>query len=507
MKSIVILYNDDYSKYAGEKAFNNKSALELSHEWAASFADEVVEISSGELKDLTVHSLLEKLCQVMREKSGQRLIFSYSDLPFLNKALTEEILDTHEKYDAEYTFQDGYPYGFAPEVIEKQTLEILLKLSESTYAENAKAKISRTCIFDFMKSDINSFEVETVLADEDWRLFRFSFDVSNLNNFNSCKNLFEKINGKNLSVNEISREASVTPEILKSLPAYYNIQISEKTSSNCIYFPEEMASPASESFMPVEKFGSLVKKISEFSETAVVSLSAFGEPLLHPDFEKIVELVLAEKALHLLIETDGINVTEELCEKISQIEKNAPNADDGFSYFDRILWVVKVDASTKETYSKIFEKEENFEKALNAVCLLEKYFEGKVYPQFTRMNENEEELEAFYRFWNAKTSPSKGQLIIQKYQNYCGKLPERKPCDLSPVERNVCWHLRRDMTVLQDGSVPLCLQMLKSKIAGNAFSENLSDIWKNFDDELKNHMKNNYCSMCGKCDDYYTFNF
>ena len=111
--------------------------------------------------------------------------------------------------------------------------------------------------------------------------------------------------------------------------------------------------------------------------------------------------------------------------------------------------------------------------AVASVGILAKCFPGSVYPQFTRMNENEPELESFYRYWHDKNSPSSGNLIIQKYDDCCKTLPSRKPADLAPLERFPCWHIKRDMTILSDGSVPLCRQYLLDSSIGNVFDEGI----------------------------------
>ena len=117
------------------------------------------------------------------------------------------------------------------------------------------------------------------------------------------------------------------------------------------------------------------------------------------------------------------------------------------------------------------------------------------------------ELESFFRFWRDKNSPSGGKVIIQKYNSYCGKLPDKKSADLSPLERNVCWHLKRDMIILFDGTVPLCRQRGFGNIQGNAFSEKICDIWNKRENMIRNHIDSNYGDLCGACDEFYTFNF
>ena len=171
-------------------------------------------------------------------------------------------------------------------------------------------------------------------------------------------------------------------------------------------------------------------------------------------------------------------------------------------------------------YAKIHNcNEAEFEKPLLAVQVLEKHFESHVYPQFMRMKTNEIQLESFYRFWKEKESPSKGELIIQKYNSICGSLPELKSADLSPVNRLPCWHLRRDMTILCDGTVPFCFQLNYAGFAqnvGNILSDGIEKVWGMFGNVLQTHIET-CCSeikrqssadnKCGICDEFYTFNF
>jgi spiro-SPASM protein len=109
------------------------------------------------------------------------------------------------------------------------------------------------------------------------------------------------------------------------------------------------------------------------------------------------------------------------------------------------------------------------------------------------MNENEDQLEAFYR-----TFKERGNLIIQKYDWFCGKLPDRRPADLSPLDRNHCWHLLRDMVILVDGSVPVCRECVLDGILGNVFTDGIDVAWKRGGKTIE---------LCKECDEYYTFNF
>ena len=183
----------------------------------------------------------------------------------------------------------------------------------------------------------------------------------------------------------------------------------------------------------------------------------------------------------LLIETDGLLVTEEVASKIAEAA-SAKNAE--------INWIVYLDSVEKSVYAKIHNCDESdFEKALASIPLLEKHFESHVYPQFMRMKTNEAQLESFYRSWKEKESPSRGELIIQKYNSVCLSLPDLKSADLSPVNRLPCWHLRRDMTILADGTVPFCFQLSFDMNAGNILSDGIENVWAKFGEILKNHLQ------------------
>ena len=263
--------------------------------------------------------------------------------------------------------------------------------------------------------------------------------------------------------------------------------------------------------MTFEQFAPLVKQIASFSENAVISLSLWGEALYHPQLLQFVAEVLKYPGLSVFIETTGemfgktagTALTETFAAKIADAAKNAVPRTNGY---EKVMWVVLLDAVTKEKYEEIHFTD-GFTTALKAVTVLEKYFPLAVYPQFTRMNQNEDQLEAFYRFWSAKTSLSGGKLIIQKYNSYGGLLPENKPCDLTPVERYPDWHLRRDMVILCNGDVPLYKESMLENCIGNVFTESLETIWHKSDNLMEDQIHKKYDEISGKCDEYYTFNF
>lgn len=536
MKNLIFLYAGDDSTHAFDKVFSERSAFSRCIQWAKRIEGNagIVIFSSVKNKPLIQNEfsemgfddakiiekekwlcrdIIESMSSESSERRVENAVYACADRPFLNDELTREVLKCHEKYISEYTFADGYPYGFAPEVLNAGTLKILAELAKTNFRDAGEACVGNECIFNLLKKDINSFEIEAVIAPKDYRMLRFDFSCGTKRNLLACQRLYKK--SGELSVVDMCDLAERSGGIQQTLPAFYNIQICSNLNSVPLYsayakcykdkngvFPVKKENPENK-IMGIEKFSDLVSKISSFSEDAVIGLSAFCEPLLVENISDYVECVLKNKNLSVLIESDGTLVSRELASKIKSIEQKYGARENGEA---PVIWILSIDAFSPLMYSKIVSGG-SFEKAVESISILGEYFPDSVYPQFTRMNENEDELESFYRYWHEKKSPSNGKLIVQKYDDCCGLLPQRKPADLSPLERNVCWHIKRDLTVLVDGDVPLCRQHVLSHVIGNVFEDGLEKIWNETFPVVEEHIEKKYSEKCRKCDEYYTFNF
>ena len=525
MKVLVVLF-DENNKWQKEVLADGKTASELCRDFFETQQFLPAEIEKSETaflssSDITCGSeLLAKIHQLAKESSSDAVIYSYADLPFLNEGLTRELLKTHFEYKCEYTFYEGYPYGFTPEVIDTGTLGILSELAGTSQAEEGRKPVCRETIFNLIKTDINSFEVESEISRTDWRLLRLRFCCESKDSFLQCKNLLSAFDGNfhDFDAEKISEAASDNAGVLKTIPAFYNIQISGARDAAPVYEADfSCGRNASDSFMSLENFSLLCRKISDLSEKAVLNIGFGGEPLLNPDFFEIVKEALKYKGLSVFFETSALAFCEEKIITLKNIVLQAAERSNGWQ---PLMIAPRLDAVSASVYAKVNgSSEENFLKALENAKMLCSALPSMVYPQFTRMNENEDELETFFRFWNEKSNASGGKFIIQKYNDFAGLLPECKPADFSPIERDVCWHIRRDMTILLDGSAFACPNLAawskagkknsgaEEKCLGNAFENELSEIFEKTGELVKNHLEKKYCECCGKCDEYYTFNF
>ena len=182
----------------------------------------------------------------------------------------------------------------------------------------------------------------------------------------------------------------------------------------------------------------LIDAIAAFSESAVISLSLYGEPLLHPQFATIAAQIVSHRNLSVLIETSGIaeqaSAHAELFEQLAQLCRDAPPRSNGHV---PMYWIIDIDAAGSKTYGSVHqlpdeESERCLKQAATFADRLATMFPKAVWVQMTRMNENEADLEPFYRLWEKREAKP----LIQKYDYLCGALPDRRPADISPLQRH-----------------------------------------------------------------------
>ena len=515
MKFLVLLFSDK-NEFQDKKIFpsldgSEKSAFERSQEWAAAleFEGAQKEVAVLDGKGWTSGQLMEQIAAKAKAAAANFVVYAQASAAFLDLPLSKKLIQDHIEFKAEYTFADGYPAGFAPEIIDSGAAAIMAQLCKTASAESAKKPVCKDSVFDIIKGDVNSFEIETEIAGADYRLLRLDFLCSSNLNALAAESLAKKLaaDGKQglleldkeklgeENVLAICEAAARETCVLKTVPAFYNIQIEGRVFCKKSFSPYKPC----EERMSFEKFEALAQKAKAFSGQAVLSLSLFGEAALHPDFDKFL-LCAAGAGFGVFVEIDGGLLPEFLQ---GQAYKNICSALD-FEARKKIYFAVCLDAASQKTFEEFHQGD--LEAACAAVKALSAEF-PETYPQLVRVQKNEDELEAFFRFWSDKNSPSNGKIIVQKYDYFCGLLPQEKTADLAPIDREPCWHLRRDMDILLDGSVPMCRDLFLGEPLGNAFEDDLRDIWKNKDALLAEHVKKEYRNSCGNCDEWHTFNF
>jgi spiro-SPASM protein len=500
MNGLAVLYGGSLNQTAFENVLAEKSAFECTQEKAALLPEvrkSIVLTDEPTAPECALESvvrnvwtkriLLETLAAV--SKGFDFLYFVWADCPLLDPALAAALAKRHCAYRADYSFADGYPQGFAPEILSATTAERLLKLAFDD------GPVERDALFSVLQKDINAFDIETEIAPVDFRSFRLLFAADSKRNLLLIRRFVEA--GFSTAA-DVGRFVAETPALLRTLPAFYPIQVAAPCPQSCAICPYPAEARTEKNYMPPERFEQTLDKIEAFSGDAVIDLSLWGELSLHPQKIGLIGAVLARSALSLVIETSGIGWK---ADELVLLANTAGAAAARENRMPPLSWIVSLDAFDAKRYREV--RGAGMVEALETVKTLAGLFPN-TYVQAVRVSGAEDDIEQFYRYWKSAGI----KVIIQKYDDFCGLLPARRVSDLSPLERRPCWHLMRDMPVLIDGRVPYCREdALKGAVLGNVFSEDLAAMWARGDALYQKHCAGAYPELCTVCDEYYTYNF
>ncbi|MGO8695945.1 MAG: spiro-SPASM protein [Rectinemataceae bacterium] len=502
MKLAALVYAGSLSRYALQPLGGESSAYDRSLAFAAALpglenilvAEGAVALPQGPQKRLrrelwTVDSILEALAEA--GEGMDAVAFLWADQPFLDPDLAERMLESYHRYRAEYCFADGYPIGLAMEILAPRIIPALRSLCASLPPEPA-----RDSLFSVVQKDINSFDIETAISPLDLRDLRLTLACDSKRDSLLVERLME------VGVRDERSALRIIPErldLLRTLPAFVQVQIAggcPQVCELCPYprFGGEILERGD--FLEKSRFLSLLDQIEALSGDAVIDLSLWGEPSRHPDIGSFIDEVLARPGFSLIVETSGIGWNRDL---VAALAVRHP---------ERLNWIVSLDAWSPELYSTL--RGPGYVEAVSFAEFLIGLFPRGAYVQCVRARENEVELEAFWRGWKKKTE----NVIVQKYSAFVGLLPERRVSDLSPLVRRPCWHLKRDLVIGMDGTVPLCRECVRGEIVvGNAFSEGgLREAWEAGEAFHAAHVEaclrpgSSYPQPCAVCDEYYTYN-
>ncbi|MBP5707156.1 MAG: radical SAM protein, partial [Spirochaetales bacterium] len=291
----------------------------------------------------------------------------------------------------------------------------------------------RDYLFWALSKDINSFDIETLLAEHDLRTMRLSFGQTDY----QTTGLTKKVFAATADMNTAERTAYLAehPELAYSGPFMVAWDVTIKQNVTYNYLPHSDRS--SNTDLDISIYNKVLSHFADIPNYKMTFLFAgVGEPLLHVDLPDMVQRA-AEQGIDIVIETCGVGENV-----LNGLNKIAAMSDEIKSH---ISIVIRLDAYCEATYNKLIQGGD-FAQALKTFDMLTAA--GiRTYKLVTRLAENERELEQYIR------SGETDRLIIRKYSSYCGTLPDRKVVDLSPFERCPCFHLRRELAIGCDGIV------------------------------------------------------
>lgn len=207
-----------------------------------------------------------------------------------------------------------------------------------------------------------------------------------------------------------------------------------------------------------------------------------GEPFIHPDFLKMVQLA-SENKMYTSTSTNAHFLTEETAEEIVK------------SGLDRII--ISIDGTTQETYSD-YRVNGDLEKVLsgtkNLISAKRKFKKGPyVIFQFLVTANNEHQIaeikkiakdlgvdEVKLKSIQVYEYEDGNSLLpsIEKYSRY-KKEPNGKWV-IKGKQQNSCWRMWNSCVVTWDGNVvPCCFDKDAEYAMGNTYSKSFKEVWKN----------------------------
>jgi len=434
---------------------------------------------------IVIKKLFNELSKI---KNCENLVFVHGDSPLIDPDLISRMLAIHNDQLAEYTYGEGYPAGFLPEILRIEIIPRLLKLSESFDPD-----FDRSAIFKVISRDVNSFDIETLFAEEDLKLRRIEAITSSWRERLIVENVIKSTGKKELDISykEFCELIRREPLILRPTPTYCQVEITSLRNDECIYYPIEFMERRPGQ-MKLDDYLRILDKLVTINPEMYIEISYLGEPLLHPNFQTIIKKTLENPWVKLIVLTNGLLWTPGMSE---DIVKN-------YGENDRLFIIFELDAVEEKTYAKI-RRGDLFKVERNIRYLHSLGFKN-LFVQFTRIDLNEDEMIRFYQSWEKEGVKP----VIQKFNSFSGLLPGFSDYDITPLERWPCYHLEREMLIFYNGDVPKCKQDINLRYPlGNLITDSVADVWKNGNKYYLEHVAEKYDDLCSECDEYFTFNF
>ena len=442
-----------------------------------------IAFSSSDCMD-KLFSVFEEILVADKTLSG--LFHFWGDAPFMNLAANREILSLHRQYLSDYVFAEGYPAGITGCIL---TRNIIAPLKQDGRA----IALRRDGIFETLRININAYDIETAVSPRDLRMLRLELFKDRQRNINICERLPLH---SDMSPEELCRVVEEQRRSYRSLPAFFAFQLSSRCPQSCSYCPFPKAFPghlSATQFLAPDDFAVMLDKVCSFVEDPVVSLSLWGELSLHPQLDQILDIARRHSAARFLIETSGIGWTETAQSQLIAFDPDC---------LDLILSLDSIDPSLYEQL-----RGGGFEEAMAFAKWGKNSFDHHFHVQAVRMNENEEHLMDFYRYWKDQGT----SFIIQKFNDHSGYISQKRVADLSPLKRHECWHVKRDMVIDIGGRVFACpshsINQKDDLSYGNLLTDDIAKVWDNGEKLFSSHTNNNLPEICTICDEWYTYNF
>ncbi len=437
-------------------------------------------------KSISAKNSVEFLDYISENLKGRSVIILNAYSPLLDLESTRDMLSEHRKLAFDFSYSENLPEGLLPDIIEADIIDFIRKtVPEST-------PLFKESIKELFESDISSYDSNIYILPSRLVELRVNFRPNSWNNYLITQAVIDEW-GADIDILSLEEKLRSRPDIIRQRPTYYEIQLTTERESGALFLGGRQAK---EGVMALERLEKLISDISDFSKDPVILFGFYGEPLLHPDIDTIMQIIDRYPKIRFIFESRGfLNNYEKAGELIKK-----PNVE----------LIVDISFSEDNSYREHkkplnnllpFESLNQLEERVKALLPIE-----SVYPQFTRSTLNEDQLMRFYQKWK----DYQDRIIIKKLDTFGGAIKQYEVVDLSPVKRGFCLHLKHDMLILNDGTVALNRDDVKGELLNvNAIDDGLEYCWQKMGELYLKQWESGFTQLedtCN-CDNWWVFNF
>ena len=378
---------------------------------------------------------------------------------------TKKVLEYSNTHIYDVCLTENLPEGFVPMIISKDFIGDFHNYIEED--KKVSSSLKDAVDWEFQGIDVGVYLSPSLLVME-----RVDFLPVN-------KGAIEWIledKDTDLNLDNIDEYLKENPEILRHCPQYVAIELHPQTDGfNTRALPEGELS--------IDTFRKFVTDIDEFAPEALISLGIWGDPFCHSQFKDLFSL-LEKLPNRVLVESRALFLSEELCSLVF----SRPNTE----------LIFDISFTTEEDFKKY--KKSNYTLQEIRTFIHKIPNKEQLWIRLTRTHETEYHIKSFLKEWQDLMP----RVIINKADSF-GK-ESVKVVDLAPLQRHSCYALRRELTILNDGSVLLCRQ--SKDVIGNLNKKSLKELWTiNEVSFLVQEQKQfDSCSICKTCDDWWIWN-
>ncbi|MGL4562025.1 MAG: SPASM domain-containing protein, partial [Brevinema sp.] len=371
-----------------------------------------------------------------KQDSDLLIIDAYAAFLSLKESL--RIYDYTKKRRYDLCLIENIPLGLVPYVIDKDFAKELPELLDEKILLSSDVK-------NLMNWEYQGIDVGVFLTHNKTVLRRIDFLPKNQA---SIAYMLEFCEHADLCLDDVDQFISKHPVLLRNDPAYIAIELEGQTDH---FYARDFSSK--QSMRPV-LFENIITQINDNAPEALISLGIWGEPFANNDFETLFDLLGNQT---VLVESKCLVLDQQRCKKVL----SRPNT----------ILIFDVTFSTDETFKAHKSNPHTLTKIKQFIRSLPN--KESIWIRLTRSPESEDHIKSFLKEWE-DFAP---RIVITKTDSLLGG----HVVDLSPIKRHSCLALRREMTILSDGTVLRCRQSNLEEALGSLESETLKDIWE------KNH--------------------